>query len=834
MLRSEGCWILIGVLLSGRLAAQGAGAEVRGRVVGGDGAPLAGVRVIARAPTLTLDRETQSAEDGGYAITNVPPGDYVISFERDGFVTVRHATRITGLETAIADAVLREAPDTGDLITAIVDPDQLPLEPSASASVDAATLARLPVEGGLSTVLARAPGPLAESGGTARVTIDGAPVRFSEFGGRPLLDPGPAALDQATLVYAGAPADQSGFGSGVVAVATRAGRDRLSGEARLTLGDADRVADTITEAGGTRATATDLSASAGLPLAGRRTWLVGSMRRWRDPVSTYADARRSPAAFAATIAGGFLQVKGTHAFTAGHRLEAEFLRGDESSRGVPPPGAVVVDAGSALANRTADHRLFVASYDGVVAGAWQAAARLWREARTDGGPTGPGADAPTTFDARTGAAIGGAGAHLVTIGASRASGRLLAGASAGAQLASRVEVEDGAIAPVFAPDGSSWIVGASPGAAFEHQEDGGFAEDDWRAGSRLTVNAGLRWDRQRLRTPDARPPVARTALSPRVHASWQPTASDLWTVSGGFAHYEASVLDLFGGGVPPAGDWYAIGTNRARFTGAEAPWAALVGRSAARFAPTIEWTAGAAGRLGRPIQLRADVIWRRSRPLTLSGLGVDPLDATAFAFERPARVDLGLLTRRYLGLVVQGEFRMVRVDVIGRYTVAREWGESRGPEPAEAASAAPPGDLPHDRPLRLDVGGHVFLFDDDDHGTLDVAGIETLRAGVPLAVAAWTAVTASDGTVALRPSFELPRDRVRAETATRLDGAVSYSRLIPGALRSRIFVQVQVLNILDERHARYPETLVGPAALDLSSALQTMPRAWRVAVGTRF
>ena len=56
-----------------------------------------------------------------------------------------------------------------------------------------------------------------------------------------------------------------------------------------------------------------------------------------------------------------------------------------------------------------------------------------------------------------------------------------------------------------------------------------YAQDEWRAGSRLTLNAGLRYDLQFLESIN----TDTDNLSPRFGFAWAPTASQDFLVRGG-------------------------------------------------------------------------------------------------------------------------------------------------------------------------------------------------------------------------------------------------------------------------------------------------------------
>ena len=84
----------------------------RGRIVGtvadASGAVVAGARVVVRNVATGLVRETETADDGSYAVSELPIGSYSVTVEREGFQTAV----LTGAEVTVAgetrvDATLR-------------------------------------------------------------------------------------------------------------------------------------------------------------------------------------------------------------------------------------------------------------------------------------------------------------------------------------------------------------------------------------------------------------------------------------------------------------------------------------------------------------------------------------------------------------------------------------------------------------------------------------------------------------------------------------------------------------------------------------------------------
>ncbi len=920
-------------------AAQGSLGAIRGLVKADDDTPLAGVQVVAQSPALAVERSIATGAHGEYAFELLPPGHYVLSFEREGLVTVKRVTRLLALETKTIDQSMVAAEDNADLVTVAIDPESFPAAPSASAIVSRARLDRLPVEGGLSSVLSLVPGPLQAGASDPLLVLNGRPSRLVHVhDGRPLLDPGALGVDEATVVLGAAPVEFSRFRSGVVSVVTPSAANRLLGAFDATLTDADRFADALDDAHVTRYRAIGAALSGGTPVERRRSWLFVSGQRTAEPVAS----RRllSTAAFPSHATDGFWQLRATRALGSSHRAHAQVLYGSRALDDVPAPGAVSAEASSALEDLRQGHRLLSASYDGVVGRDLQVAAS-WSNEQGLLRAEMPDLALPTIWDRQTGAVTGAAGwcvdcvvddrrnttwgaslerslmigadQHVLKIGVEREAGRTeLPGPPADERVdlqANRLTVTDGAVYPVLSPDGSSWIIRRRQGGNVTHASDGLFVADDWRHGSRVTVQAGIRWDRQRLAAEQTgEPALVRSGISPRLSLSWQPRGRDTWTVFAGMARYEADALGLVTGTPVPSGDWYwyagapinagdtsshlppsaAIAEALAwlddaravsRFSGAEAPWAAIVERSASGLAPTVEWTVGSSHRLGDALAVHADFLWRRRRPLPQAGSGVEAadVDATARSFERPAAVDLGLLTRRYAALILQARYDFgLQAGIAGSYTLSRSRGDVAGSPVAQAIAdwASPPGDLADDRRHRLDLSGHVDLFESADKGSATVSVLQMVQSGRPFGIASWIDVapwmarTSPDGPVLL-PYFFSARDAFHTKMATRTDLSLAYSKLIPGTLRTTAFVRVHVLNLFDQRRVFHPEDFlaartastdparfapfnpftgvptpgvnwdIDPRLFEMIDAGTpdgdlTIPRAYRVSVGVRF
>ena len=95
------------LLLSGGLVAQSPRSTVQGVVTLEDGSAVPGTTITMRSPSFPQDRVLVSNAEGRYLARGVPPGDYVLTFELEGFSTVKSSVKVEGGETATRDARLQ-------------------------------------------------------------------------------------------------------------------------------------------------------------------------------------------------------------------------------------------------------------------------------------------------------------------------------------------------------------------------------------------------------------------------------------------------------------------------------------------------------------------------------------------------------------------------------------------------------------------------------------------------------------------------------------------------------------------------------------------------------
>lgn len=224
---------------------------ISGRVLGQDSLALPGVTVTATSPNLQGARSVVTNEAGGYIIPFLPPGEYTLAFELQGFETARERTLVTAAATVPLDARLNvgglaEAITVTGSVTEAFAPGV-----TASTTLKQQVVNELPLNRGLDQTIALTPGalrtgPSNSNNGTQQIAISGAitsenlilvngvvaqdNIRRSSL---PLFIED--ALQETTISTAGVSAEFGRFAGGIVNAITKSGGNTFSGSVRTTL-----------------------------------------------------------------------------------------------------------------------------------------------------------------------------------------------------------------------------------------------------------------------------------------------------------------------------------------------------------------------------------------------------------------------------------------------------------------------------------------------------------------------------------------------------------------------------------------------------------------------
>jgi len=129
--RSAATRLLILGTLAGSLGAQEFRATISGIVTDPAGAPVAGARVVATSVERNIPYETETNETGLFVTRFLPPGEYRVTAERDGFKRfVRDGVRLSSVDRVRLDIQL----ELGALAESVTVTGEVPLLQTESAS----------------------------------------------------------------------------------------------------------------------------------------------------------------------------------------------------------------------------------------------------------------------------------------------------------------------------------------------------------------------------------------------------------------------------------------------------------------------------------------------------------------------------------------------------------------------------------------------------------------------------------------------------------------------------------------------------------------------------
>ncbi|HEX8151700.1 MAG TPA: TonB-dependent receptor, partial [Thermoanaerobaculia bacterium] len=131
------------ILAAAPLFAEIPFAALTGRVTSND-APAAGVVVTATCDALPQPRTTTTLADGTYWLPALPPGPCSVTFSREGLQTLTRPAYLVAGDLARSDASIQPS-EEGESVTSTATARSLFERPFAVWSMDAATIAQLPM-----------------------------------------------------------------------------------------------------------------------------------------------------------------------------------------------------------------------------------------------------------------------------------------------------------------------------------------------------------------------------------------------------------------------------------------------------------------------------------------------------------------------------------------------------------------------------------------------------------------------------------------------------------------------------------------------------------------
>ena len=759
------------VLLAAAPAALAQGnptGTISGRVLS-DAGPLPGVTVSAASPALQGVRTVVTSENGDYIVALLPPGTYTVTFELQGFRTLQQTASVAVGQTVPLDATLSVAA-ASETVTVTGRIEHFAQTAPVATTLKADAVAELPVDRTLNATVLLAPGVFntgpstnAQDSNAQAISISGAMsfenlflvngvVVNENLRGQAVPLFIEDAVQETTVTTGAISAEYGRFSGGVVNAVTKSGGNRFSGSFRTTFTNDDwraltphpndtKVDDVVPT----------FEFTAGGPIVRDRLWFFGAGR----VVDRVEGRQTTTTNIPYTLSDTERRYEGklTWSAAAGHTVRGTYIYRNRDQENAS--SFSIMDLRS-LYNRSLPDDLSSINYTGTLSSSLFVEATWSRRTLkfVDSGATSTDpiegtlvldVARGTRYWSPTFCAVCGpdeernnenvvlkgtwflstrrAGSHSVVFGYDtfndiRAAENHQSG-SGFRVLGTTSIIRDGVVYPQWIPGSTTiqWnpIDAASLGTDFRTHAL--FLNDQWRFNSRLSLNLGVRWDRNAGRDSADNVAADDSGLSPRVALTFDPRGDGRWTVNAGYGKYIAGLANSIAdsgsdGGVPAthqypyqgpainadasAGsllttdaalrmlyDWFNAngGTGRTQ-SFVNIPGISTRIGDGLRSPSVHELTAGVTRQLGSRGLVRVDGVYRSWRDFYYSRR-----DTGTGAVTDPAGIprDLTIIgtsnepERSYAALNTQATWRFgTRVSLNGSYTLSRTWGDFDG------------------------------------------------------------------------------------------------------------------------------------------------------------
>jgi outer membrane receptor for ferrienterochelin and colicin len=576
------------VLVAATAFAQGnPTGTISGHVTDPDNLPLPGVTITLASPALQGLRTTVSSGNGDYIVPFLPSGEYTVTFELQGFTTLKHALSVKMADQQPLNVKLALGALT-EVVNVVAAPTDLAVTPTVANTVKASTVEVIPLGRTIEAAILLSPAA-SDNGPGGNIMISGA-LSYDNLNLINGVDVNENLRGQARALYVedaiqetkvssgNISAEYGRFQGGVVNMITKSGGNRFSGSFRTTFtNDAWKALTPYPGDANINLVVPAYELTAGGPVVKDKLWYFGAGRFQQN--STYNTAPFTGFNYIFGTDDKRAEAKGTYAINNRNTLKVSYLKRNLAFTN--NSFSTIMDAAS-LYNNTNRESLVAANYQTVLTNTLfieaQYSERNYNNTGTGsqytdlirGTPIWDRSRGSARFNTATFCAVCAnavdlknnvdAYAKLNYFGSTKRLGshNVVAGfdyfnemrknnqnsVASGYRVQATGAIIDGLNVYPILRTGTTTFIDWRP--VFEDSKSNnlrdysGFFNDVWRLNSRFTFNLGLRYDKNSTFDQGARNIGNDARLSPRLGMTIDLTGDAKWVANAGFAHYVAA------------------------------------------------------------------------------------------------------------------------------------------------------------------------------------------------------------------------------------------------------------------------------------------------------
>ncbi len=353
-----------------------------GNVKASDGTALPGVLVTVTSPALQGARTSTSNESGDYSIPLLPPGEYQVTFELEGFMAPQRELKVSAAQNVRLDAEMGQSTVSEEIVVTGTY-ETISTTPQASTTYEKEFVEQLPVERNIRETVLLTPGVSATGPGAASTRNRGISIAGSQSFENLFLVNGVVvtenlrgqpfdlfiedAIEETTTTVSGISAEYGRFAGGVVNTITKSGGNELHGSFRTSLTNQDWVATTPRNEVHSDEINKRYEATLGGWIWRDKIWYFLAGRDFEDLQTGNTTRQPNTSHTSTTFERGTDQQRYEGKLTmspfAGHRLTGSYIQIEETELG--NFFGTVLDTRS-INNRTLPQELLALNYSGVL------------------------------------------------------------------------------------------------------------------------------------------------------------------------------------------------------------------------------------------------------------------------------------------------------------------------------------------------------------------------------------------------------------------------------------------------------------------------------------